>query len=81
MASKSVIELGGRRYNADWLRSVPEAQAVIMLKNHCDISQIRNAWKQANGKTVRNYSEKVEKPKKSEPKKQAKKAPKKSANK
>ena len=50
-----VIELGKEKYNADFLRSVTEEKAVRTLlgKNH---SQVRNAWKQANGKTERNYS-------------------------
>lgn len=56
MSKSNTIELGGRRYNVKWLCSKTEQQAVNMLKSSCDESQIRNAWKQANGKSVRNYT-------------------------
>jgi hypothetical protein len=60
-AKSNSIDLGGRRYNGEWLRSMSEGEAVLRLKGHCDINQIRNAWKQANGKSVRNYSAKTAK--------------------
>jgi len=57
-----VIYLGDDRFNADWLRIVTENQAVMHLKGGHKASQIRNAWKQANGFSVPNYDS-TEKPK------------------
>ena len=57
-----VIYLGEDRFNADWLASVTEAEAVFFLKGGHNISQIKNAWKQANGKSTPNYDS-SEKPK------------------
>lgn len=68
MAKSKTIELGGNKYNAAALRSVTEQQAVVALRHKYDPSQIRNAWKQANGLTVRNYAKAEEKPSKSESK-------------
>ncbi len=73
MASKDIIELGSKKYNGKWLRSVSEQVAVTSLQHKCDASQIRNAWKQANGKTVRNYSE-GSKPEAPKPKRKRNKA-------
>ena len=56
-----VIYLGDDRFNADWLKSVTENQAVMHLKGGHRESQIRNAWKQANGLSVPNYDS-TEKP-------------------
>ena len=84
MAKAKIIELAGQKYDADWLRNVPLSQAVSALKNNHDKNQITNAWKQANGHSVRNYTDPVEKaPVKAPARKAAsKKAPaKKSANK
>lgn len=50
-----VISLGGETYNAVWLRTVSEHEA-IRAHHGKDHNQVRNAWKQANGKSVRNYS-------------------------
>lgn len=60
--NNNIIELGDNKYNATALRSVTEQAAVLALRHKCDPNQIRNAWKQANGLSVRNYSEKAEKP-------------------
>ena len=49
------IKLGGETYNAQWLRTVSEHDALRRLHKH-DQSQVRNAWKQANGLSVRNHS-------------------------
>lgn len=59
MANLRIIELGGNKYNGDYLRSVSEEVAIAVLKSNFDIPQIRNAWKQANGKTERNYQKKT----------------------
>lgn len=56
---EKVIELGTSRYNGDWLRKVTEEEAVERLKDHKE-SQVRNAWKQANGLTIRNHKKKPE---------------------
>lgn len=62
MSEEKVIELGKEKYNGDYLRSVSEETAVKVLhtisKN--PRTQVINAWKQANGKTVRNHKKKTE---------------------
>ena len=66
MAKKIVIELGGQRFNIAWLQSVTEDRAVEALKGSVeDPNRTRNAWKQANGVSVRNYTktDEAEKPK------------------
>lgn len=60
MANKKVIVLSDVKYNGDWLRSVPQNKAVKSLVHKFDRNQIVNAWKQANGKSVRNYTEDLE---------------------
>ena len=50
-----VIYLGEDRFNADWLKDVTENQAVMYLKGGHKESQVRNAWKQANGFSVPKY--------------------------
>ena len=50
-----VITLGKRKYNAVWLRTVSEQKAVQANRGE-DHNQVRNAWKQANGKSVRNHT-------------------------
>lgn len=52
------LKLGLVTYKIAWLKSVTEQKAISTLKFTHDISQIRNAWKQANGKSVRNYTKK-----------------------
>lgn len=66
-AKDKVLELGKKKFNAEYLRSVSEEVAV---KTFCNDKrdQVVNAWKQANGKTVRNHS-KNEDDKKSDNKK------------
>jgi hypothetical protein len=54
----SVIEIGKLRFNADYLRSVPEKKALSDY-SHLERSKVLNAWKQANGLTVRNNSKKI----------------------
>lgn len=49
------VYLGESRFNADWLKTVTENQAVQKLKEGHKVSQIRNAWKQANGKSKPKY--------------------------
>tara|TARA_R110001632_G_scaffold4295_7_gene18240 strand:+ start:5182 stop:5394 length:213 start_codon:yes stop_codon:yes gene_type:complete len=65
---KSPISLGKKVYNREYLRSVSEEKAV---KTFCNDKrdQVVNAWKQANGKTVRNHSKSSDKNKKSDEKK------------
>ena len=46
---KKVLYLADDRFNADWLKTVTENQAVLLLKGGHKVNQIRNAWKQANG--------------------------------
>lgn len=60
-----VIEIGKIRFNANHLRSVSEKKAVADY-SHLERSKVVNAWKQANGKTVRNYSKSKKASKKSE---------------
>ena len=77
MSNLKVIELGGVKYNADWLRSVSETRAIQTLQSRFSVSQIRNAWKQANGLTKRNYQKEAEvKAKETEAKQETKTAPK-----
>lgn len=57
-ASKAaVIELGKEKYNANFLRTVSEEDAMRILSGgkKANKNQIKNAWKQANGKSVRNH--------------------------
>ena len=56
-----IIYLGDDRFNADWLKSVTENQAVQGLKAGHKENTIRNAWKQANGLSVPKYDS-TEKP-------------------
>ena len=58
--SKEVIYLGEDRFSIVWLKGVTEKQAVNQLKGHSK-SQVRNAWKQANGFSVPKYDS-TEKP-------------------
>ena len=60
MSKEKVIELSKEKYNADWLRSVTEEKAVKVLHFAAKKpkGQVLNAWKQANGKTVRNHKKK-----------------------
>lgn len=48
-----VLEIGKVRFNAEYLRSVSEKKAIKDYA-HLERSQVVNAWKQANGLTVRN---------------------------
>jgi hypothetical protein len=52
-----VVKLGNERYSGSYLRSVTEAQAIKVFK-HKDRGQVVNAWKQANGLSVPNYTKK-----------------------
>ena len=64
MAKSNIIVLGGNKYNAEALKRVTEQLAVEALKHKYEPNQIRNAWKQANGLSVRNYAKpEAEKPK------------------
>jgi len=57
-----VIYLGEERFNADWLKTITENQAVMHLKGGHNEGQIRNAWKQANGFSMPKYDS-LKKPK------------------
>lgn len=81
MAKSKVIELAGQKYDADWLRSVPLNKAINVLKNCHDKNQVTNAWKQANGLSVRNYNKAGEKVEAKAPAKKARKAPTKKSSK
>jgi hypothetical protein len=70
--SGKVIYLGEDRFSADWLRGVTENQAVHLLKAGHPVSQIKNAWKQANGFSKPKYDS-TQKPK-AKPKARKKKA-------
>lgn len=74
----NVIEIGGNKFNADYLKSIPEDTAVKAYK-HIERSKVVNAWKQANGKSVRNYA--TSKPEAKAEKPKAKKTAKKSNSK
>ena len=51
------IKLGEHSYKVSWFRSVTEDKAVsILVKAGRDKDQIKNAWKQANEKSVRKES-------------------------
>lgn len=63
MSKTKHIEIGKNKFNAEYLRSVSEKKAILDYQ-HIDKSKVINAWKQANGLTVRNK-------KKSAPKKEA----------
>jgi len=64
MGKKLTIDLGEHRFNIAWLQSVTEDRAVQALSpNVEDPNRIRNAWKQANGVSVRNYTKSEDKPK------------------
>ena len=67
-----VIHLGEVRFNADWLVSVTEKQAVKTLTNH-DKEQVINAWKIANGFSVPKFDS--SKPTEKKVKKMSKKTP------
>ena len=54
------IALGKNIYSKGFLKSVSLDKALKCL-SHLPNNQVRNAWKQAHGLTVRNYKEKVEK--------------------
>lgn len=50
------LNLGKRAYNTNWLKKVSQDHAVKLLaKSGIPESQVRNAWKRANGLTSRNY--------------------------
>ena len=51
-----IIELGGVPYKKAWFQNVTEEYAVAVLGPGDGKDRIRNVWKQANGKSVRNYS-------------------------
>ena len=60
MALKGYIELGEHKYKINWLRNVTERQAVnILSKIGRDVNQVKNAWKRANGFSIRNEDEPI----------------------
>jgi hypothetical protein len=77
MSKAKRLKLGDDDFNAEWLRSVSEDHAIKSLGRAIgDINRVRNAWKQANGLSVRNYSQEneTEKPKKKRSSKSKKKS-------
>lgn len=55
------IKLGKNLYKISWLKSVSQAKAIQILTHpvkNKPRNQIVNAWKQANGLSVRNYNKK-----------------------
>jgi hypothetical protein len=74
MSSKKRLVLGDDNFNVEWLRSVSEDHAIKSLGRALkDINRVRNAWKQANGLSVRNYSQENETEKPTKRKKASKK--------
>lgn len=66
MAKKSnALEIGKTRFNLTHLRSISEKRAILDY-GHLDRAHVVNAWKQANGFTVRNNRKKTTKKKKTE---------------
>ena len=49
------LTIGKTTYNSNWLRTVTLAKAKENLPK-VNASQVTNAWKQANGLSVRNYT-------------------------
>lgn len=49
------LEISDVNFNAVYLRTISERKAIKDYA-HLSRSKVVNAWKQANGKTVRNYS-------------------------
>jgi len=58
----NILEIGKIKFNAKYLRSVPEKKAISDY-SHLERSKVVNAWKQANGFSVRNNKKKVQKKK------------------
>tara|TARA_R110002051_G_scaffold270256_1_gene330739 strand:- start:60 stop:254 length:195 start_codon:yes stop_codon:yes gene_type:complete len=59
--TEGYITLGKNLYKISWLKSVNQDKAIQILthpKQDKPRNQIVNAWKQANGLSVRNYSKK-----------------------
>lgn len=56
-AKEPILELGKEKYNADFLRTVSEEDAMRIFGGgkKSNKNQIKNAWKQANGLSVRNH--------------------------
>ena len=65
MSNDNYIDLGDKGYNKIWLKSVSLAKALKVLskKTGHEENQVRNAWKQARGLSVRNDKMKAKKPK------------------
>ena len=58
------IEIGGKSYNAEWFKSRTEEEALRTLGKLHGRERITNVWKQANGKSVPNYTKKKKSSKK-----------------
>ena len=59
--TEGYITLGKNQYKISWLKSVSQDVAVKVLthpKQGKSRNQVVNAWKQANEKSVRNYTKK-----------------------
>ena len=52
MDKSPILEIGKVKFNADYLRSVSEEKAIKDYA-HLEKSKVVNAWKQANGLSVR----------------------------
>lgn len=51
---KNGVELGQIKYSVQFLKSVTEEKAIQSMPGR-DRNQVINAWKQANGLSVRNH--------------------------
>jgi len=59
MGKKSnALEIGKTKFNLAYLRSISEKKAILDYA-HLDRAHVVNAWKQANGLTVRNNRKKT----------------------
>jgi len=58
-----ILEYGGNKWNADYLKTITEDEAVKKLKHKYDRNTICKVWKIANGKSKPNYIAEEEKPK------------------
>ena len=58
-SSKAYLKLGEVEYNLAFLKEYPESYVLkVLVKGGHDENQVRNAWKRANGLSIRSYEEK-----------------------
>lgn len=59
VAEDKYLKLGEVKYNLTFLKGCAESYAIsVLVKGGHDENQVRNAWKRANGLSVRKYEEK-----------------------